>query len=403
MRPLKFTKTWVVWLFLLGAAWAQDWGPMQFIWWQYWPQVDIGVFNPSYCSEDSLLYFDGYYRREIPFYSIFVSKYNGNYSWGDPVELPAPISNPPDDDIINAMPDITASGDTLFFCSNREGTYGGLDIWMSVKTDSLWSEPVNLGDSVNSETDELSPHYAAGINTLFFDRLEESIGNYCAIYTSVYLGDNIWQTPQRLPETINYPDSSTYDPTYDENTCTLYFNFGLSYGININIFSSTYTGGNWSEPRILSDNVNGLYTPNVNNWVQTFGASISSDGQLLFYSKKVWEYNCIDFTSFLFFSEKVVDIAESFEKPENTELAVKIYPNPSNSSFSFNVSSTIESYDLSIYNMLGQLTKEFNNYTVPTIIWDGTDNEGEKVSSGIYFARARSKEINITKRLVYLK
>ena len=384
-------------------AGAQEWGEMQFIDWDYWPDVDIGVFNPSYCSKDSLLYFDGNFRDDMSYSYIWFSKYNGNNSWGDPVALPAPISNPLPDNITNAMPYITASGDTLFFCSDREGTYGGLDIWMSVKTDSFWSEPVNLGDSVNTETDELSPHYTASINTLFFDRLEEQTGNYCAIYSSVYLGDDIWRTAQRLPETINYPDSSAYDPSYNENTSTLYFNLGLSYGSHINIYSSTHSGGIWSEPQILSNNVNGLYTPNVNNWVQTFGASISSDGQLLFYSKLVWEYNCIDFTSFLFFSEKVVSIDESVEIPNNTELAVKIYPNPSNSSFNFYITSAIESYDLSIYNMLGQLVKEYRNCTSPYINWNGSDHNNSQISSGIYFVRINSNKEVFTEKISYLK
>lgn len=46
----------------------------------------------------------------------------------------------------------------LYFSSDRSGGYGGSDLYKSTKTDDgKWSEPENLGASVNSEGDELFP------------------------------------------------------------------------------------------------------------------------------------------------------------------------------------------------------------------------------------------------------
>ena len=156
---------------------AQEWGRMELIYWQNPPPHEPpGLYNPSYCDIDSLLYFDDCYRYDYPYYKkIFSSKFEGfdEYGyriWSDPELLPYPINMPDNPEIANGMVCISTNGDTMFFCSSRPGTFGGMDIWLSVKIDSCWAEPVNLGDSINSELDELKPYYAASINTLFFDR-----------------------------------------------------------------------------------------------------------------------------------------------------------------------------------------------------------------------------------------
>lgn len=49
-------------------------------------------------------------------------------------------------------------GDTLYFVSDRSGGLGGFDIYRSVRKASSWTEPENLGPSVNSSADEYRPH-----------------------------------------------------------------------------------------------------------------------------------------------------------------------------------------------------------------------------------------------------
>jgi hypothetical protein len=45
-------------------------------------------------------------------------------------------------------------GDLLVFSSDRLGGFGGYDLYYSIKTETGWSEPVNMGPQVNSEYDE---------------------------------------------------------------------------------------------------------------------------------------------------------------------------------------------------------------------------------------------------------
>ena len=52
---------------------------------------------------------------------------------------------------------IAADGKTLYFSSDREGGFGGEDIYKSEFIDGKWSDPKNLGNTINSSRDEVFP------------------------------------------------------------------------------------------------------------------------------------------------------------------------------------------------------------------------------------------------------
>jgi len=84
------------------------------------------------------------------------------------------------------------------------------------------------------------------------------------------------------------------------------------------------------------------------------------------------------------------------------------YPNPfnpeTNIEFSLMEASRIK---LEIFNILGQqvITLVDDNLTAGTHIytWNGKDNKGQKVSSGIYFYRLQTDRTSITKKMLLLK
>lgn len=49
------------------------------------------------------------------------------------------------------------NGNLIVFASDREGGYGGYDLYFSVLTVDGWTEPINFGSSVNTEYDEYRP------------------------------------------------------------------------------------------------------------------------------------------------------------------------------------------------------------------------------------------------------
>ncbi len=85
-----------------------------------------------------------------------------NGVWGPPVPLPF-NSNEFDD----FHPAISIDGDKLFFASNRPGSMGSTDIYVSYKVGQSWSEPVNLGPGVNTTGRDAFPFIHAD-NTLYF-------------------------------------------------------------------------------------------------------------------------------------------------------------------------------------------------------------------------------------------
>ena len=83
--------------------------------------------------------------------------------WTELVELPF---NSPDFSCLHAS--LSGDGNTLYFASDRPGGYGGMDIWKTIRAaDGSWSEPVNLGNAVNTDKNEDFPFISIE-NVLYF-------------------------------------------------------------------------------------------------------------------------------------------------------------------------------------------------------------------------------------------
>ncbi len=59
-------------------------------------------------------------------------------------------------------PCLSENRQVLWFTSNREGGLGGLDIWYCVKDQMGWGEPINAGNTINTEKDEMFPYEKDG-------------------------------------------------------------------------------------------------------------------------------------------------------------------------------------------------------------------------------------------------
>lgn len=68
------------------------------------------------------------------------------------------------------QPNIRRDGLEMFLASNRPGTLGGLDLWVStrVSTSDIWSTPVNLGAVVNTAVSEARPALSFDGTELYF-------------------------------------------------------------------------------------------------------------------------------------------------------------------------------------------------------------------------------------------
>ncbi len=84
------------------------------------------------------------------------------------------------------------------------------------------------------------------------------------------------------------------------------------------------------------------------------------------------------------------------------------HPNPFNPqttiSFSLPRSATVA---ISIYNLLGETVRTLVSQTLPpgrhAVVWDGRDDNGGEVSSGVYFYRLRADDFTATKKMLLLR
>ena len=84
--------------------------------------------------------------------------------WGQPEKLSLVA-----DSLTAAHPSISADDLTLYFVSDMEGGYGGMDIWKVTRSSESgdWGEPVNLGSDINTPGNEVFPFIHSN-GTLYF-------------------------------------------------------------------------------------------------------------------------------------------------------------------------------------------------------------------------------------------
>lgn len=166
--------------------------------------------------------------------------------------------NVPDAMICQAA--ISADGNTLFVASNKEGGYGGYDIWKSElknKSKFEWSKLENLGKTINTEYDESSPYLLPDGKTLYFT----SVGHYNMggfdVFKSVNTNGN-WSEPENLGHPINTPDNNTfYKPSLDgkQGFYSVAFNEGYFTFGGFDIFQVDYVEPSSVVPAVLKGTI----------------------------------------------------------------------------------------------------------------------------------------------------
>ncbi|MFP4524969.1 MAG: OmpA family protein [Bacteroidales bacterium] len=130
---------------------------------------------------------------------IYVS-YKQNGEWSEAENIGSPVNTKS----WESQPSISPDGKTLYFTSNRSGGKGKKDIWKSVlQSDSTWSKPENLGDSINTPEDDMAPYIHRDNQTLYFSSDGWPGMGGLDLFKSRKLEDNKWSEPQNLGYPIN--------------------------------------------------------------------------------------------------------------------------------------------------------------------------------------------------------
>ncbi|MCB9173354.1 MAG: PD40 domain-containing protein [Flavobacteriales bacterium] len=120
--------------------------------------------------------------------------------WETPKKLPENINS----DFVESSASITANDKVIYFSSNRDGGFGGKDIYKVERLpNGTWGKAQNLGPTINTEHDEDAPFIHSDGKTLYFSSTgHQNMGGY-DIFKTKLGDDNVWSNPENLGYPIN--------------------------------------------------------------------------------------------------------------------------------------------------------------------------------------------------------
>ena len=182
-------------------------------------------------------------------------------SWEVPFRLGEAINST----FREAVPCLSSDGKSLYFCSDRDGGHGAMDLWMSSlvrKTEEPWlgemltsaewewSEPVCLDDQINGSTLDSYPHVSADDLMLTFTKYRDGIPGISVSRRSS--NEEPWGEAEKLP--IDTPLELLAAPRLADDGHSITFSSGSQVGEDFfsNLFESHRIDDAWSAPTILS-------------------------------------------------------------------------------------------------------------------------------------------------------
>lgn len=171
-----------------------------------------GVFSPdgnrfycTQCSEPAATGRGGAGLRALC--SLYVLRRTPAGGWGPPLRLRSYI-NMPDHTVTHPFVTQERGRELLFFASDREGGFGGLDLYVCERpldSDDLdFSFPQNLGNTVNSAGDEVTPFFDPASQTLWYSSNGLPTVGGLDVFKSVRSKEK-WSKPENAGFPINSP------------------------------------------------------------------------------------------------------------------------------------------------------------------------------------------------------
>jgi outer membrane protein OmpA-like peptidoglycan-associated protein/tetratricopeptide (TPR) repeat protein len=141
---------------------------------------------------------NGYGRYDI--YKVTKTK----KGWSEPKNLGKNINS----DYWDSAPSIAPDNQALYFCSNRPGGYGGIDLYVTYKNEKgFWEEAVNMGPAINTTADEQAPFIHADNKTLYFSSNGWPGFGGSDLFVIRKKIDGNWSSPMNLGYPINTFDN----------------------------------------------------------------------------------------------------------------------------------------------------------------------------------------------------
>jgi len=207
---------------------------------EYFPSLTIDgkqlVFTRRVADED--------------FYESFLV----NGKWTKAIPLPGKVNT----NLNEGAQNISQDGQWIVFtgCNYPEG-FGSCDLYISYKTKDGWSEAENLGNVVNTDAWESSPSLSPDKRDLYFSSSRPGGYGGSDIWVTHRANNGQWSQPENLGPTINTKGDEGCSFIYSDNQ-TLFFNSDghPGYGQSDLFFSKKQPDGTWSEPENLGYPIN---------------------------------------------------------------------------------------------------------------------------------------------------
>lgn len=147
---------------------------------------------------------------------------------------------------------LTNNRKTLLMSVQRDDTFGDRDLYVTfMQDDSVWTEPLNLGNVVNTMAEESAPFLAVDDKTLYFSSKGFSGFGGSDIYVSKRLDDTWvnWSPPENMGNTINSPLEDLFF-NIPANSDFAYYSRGITEE-NTDIFSVKLPVLHGPEPAVI--------------------------------------------------------------------------------------------------------------------------------------------------------
>jgi hypothetical protein len=376
---------------LAAPIYAQEnWGPATHYvtdgWEEFYPFRTYGFSYPCISSNDSLLFL---YYNCVDTSGIASSVYlNGEWQMPEQIQIEAGNFSP------EPLFFFDQNDTLLYFTAGLPGGYGDFDIWAARLVNGAWGYPFNLGLQINTAGEENSPSMPDDASGLYFTR------NDTIMYSEIVNGQ--FTEPVVLPPAINSELAESH-LRISRDGLRLYFNRAVTLMNPDSMFVSYFINGSWQIPVPMNSNINFVsYNPNC-PMVQgdSFAPSFSLGGAKMYFTRFfVYGEFCEPGWDILV-SELITEI-ETTPGTTPSAFSISAYPNPFNSQTNISIDGDLETVsEITIYDITGRRIKSF--YPALRITWDGTDDRGTPVSSGIYFVKATSGNSNQSLKITYLR
>ncbi len=178
-------------------------------------------------------------KIRVDYCRIMVSQKQGE-NW-----TPAKVIDLGPDDNNYLHPTLSPDGRRLYFACNKAGGFGGYDLYVSSRVgegaDATWSKPINLGNKINTQGNEVFPFLETEDTLYFASDGHQGMGGL-DIFRAVEYGER-WQQPENLEAPLNSGSDDfgmIIRPTMNGGKTGFFTSRRLAKEKGDNIFTFTY-------------------------------------------------------------------------------------------------------------------------------------------------------------------